>query len=111
MLPKLSLTAVTASDRNVATSSGLDCIHQCGGWVEDVHFFSNIMTTINFVIPQKRIFELEICLSSAKLSMDLNDDDLSKLVSDENMERKGSLQITFIHKEPDLKRVIPAIPG
>ncbi|WP_349594877.1 hypothetical protein [Thalassospira sp. NFXS8] len=26
-------------------------------------------------------------------------------------EISGSIQITFLHREPDLKQVIPAVPG
>jgi len=87
-----------------------------GGWILDVKLFSNISICFNFEIPPTRLEQLREMLVNTGLR--LSDDSIQSLSnssprisgpSDENT--AGSLQITFIHSEPDLRIQVPPIPG
>ena len=103
----IHLSAITKQERNAATTLVMDTIVAQGGWVEDVHLYSNIMTTVNFVMPSKKIAELVAALNARGIHAE----GAAPETSNEDIETRSSLQITFIHNEPDLKREIPQVPG
>lgn len=103
----IHLSAITKQERNAATTLVMDTIVAQGGWVEDVHLYSNIMTTVNFVMPAKKIAGFVAALNAQGIHAEGAAPETSK----EDVETRGSLQITFIHNEPDLKREIPQVPG
>ena len=103
------LSAVTKQERNAATTAVMDTIMAQGGWVEDVHLFSNIMTTVNFVMPANQIAGFVAALNGHGIHAEGAAPDSLKAVGD--TETRCSLQLTFIHNEPDLKREIPQVPG
>ena len=108
MIRLVSLSAVTKVERHDATSCALDLINTLGGWVEDTQFFSNKMVTIRFVLPQGKIAELIEMLELEHVHCELA---FPFVVHDGQAEQPGSIQLTFIHDEPDLVRPVPAIPG
>ena len=108
MIRPVSLSAVTKVERHDATSYVLDMINTLGGWVEDTQFFSNKMVTIRFVLPQCRISEFIETLDMRHVHCELA---FPFVVHDGQAEQPGSIQLTFIHDEPDLVRPVPAIPG
>lgn len=108
MVHLVSLSAVTKVERHEATSCVLDLINMLGGWVEDTQFFSNKMVTVRFVLAQRRIADLIEKLELVHIHSELAS---PFTVHDRQAEQPGSIQLTFIHDEPDLARVIPAIPG
>jgi hypothetical protein len=105
----LLLSAVTNRERNGATAFVFDCINMLAGWVDDVHMYSNMMTTITFTMKEDRLGEFVDALAGAGISVELAKDD--GLAAMRPVERSCSLQISFIHNEPDLTREVPAIPG
>ena len=108
MIRLVSLSAVTKVERHDATSCVIDSINMLGGWVEDTQFFSNKMVTIRFVLPQGKIAGL-----IEKLELEHVHAELASpfVLHDALAEQPGSIQLTFIHDEPDLVRPVPAIPG
>lgn len=108
MIRLVNLSAVTKVERHDATSSVLDLINTFGGWVEDTQFFSNKMVTIRFVLPQGKIAGLIEMLESKHIHAELAS---PFVVQNAQAEQPGSIQLTFIHDEPDLVRPVPDIPG
>lgn len=82
-----------------------------GGWVDDVRMYSNIMTTVSFTTKEDKIVSLLNVLSAKHLRAQLDRHDVQILNGPRSNERSGSLQITFVHNEPDLKRDVIAVPG
>lgn len=104
----LALSAVTKTERHEATSLALDLVNSLNGWVKDTQFFSNKMATIRFVLPSAAMASFVDRLNHAHIVTDLPGGDLPEM---SDGEQAGSLQITFLHDEPDLIRPIPAVPG
>lgn len=105
----LLLSAVTNRERNGATAFVFDTINTLDGWVDDVHMYSNMMTTITFTMKEDRLGTFVDALAGAGISVEFGKDD--RLAATRSVERSCSLQISFIHNEPDLKREVPAVPG
>ncbi|MBO3759202.1 hypothetical protein [Ciceribacter sp. L1K22] len=103
----LMLTAATRRERNDATSFVFDAINACGGWIEDVHMYSNKMTTVRLALPGTAIEDLIGSLIDGGIAVDPPE----APASSDDRERRVTLQLTFLHDEPDLMRDIPAIPG
>lgn len=103
------LSAVTRVERKAATSFVFDTVNRLGGWIDDVHMYSNLMNTIRFTLPAGAFADLVAALEAEAIlvepSASLGD------LRDPAAERMGTLQLTFIHDEPDLKRDVPSVPG
>lgn len=103
------LTAVTRVERKAATSFVFDTVNRLGGWIDDVRMYSNLMNTIRITLPAGAFGGLVEALEEAGISVGppegLGD------VSDPAVERMATLQLTFIHDEPDLTREVPSVPG
>ena len=90
-------------------------ISDSGGWILDIRLFSNVSVCLRFEIPfdlVKRLRE-ELEASGLVLSGKSPDghSDFTADGSEAHEDIAGSLQITFVHSEPDLKIEVPAIPG
>jgi hypothetical protein len=106
MRKPIQMTAVTKVERNAATTLIMDAINASGGWVEDVHFFSNKMTAIRLVMDSDKIAALMATLEAAHIVTTLE-----TAPTGTGKEVPGTLQVTFLHDEADLRREIPAVPG
>jgi hypothetical protein len=91
-----------------------------GAWVIDVKLFSNVSVCFNFEIPSSRTAQLREALAAIELHLTKESDDsfaslLEHHESDagglQEPDIAGTLQITFIHNEPDLRIEVPQIPG
>jgi len=105
------LSAITNQERNSVTTFVFDCIGEMGGWVADVRMYSNIMTTISFTIAENKILPFLDALAAKDVTARLDREDLNISNYPRTIERNGSLQITFVHNERDLRRDVPAVPG
>jgi hypothetical protein len=103
------LSAVTRVERKTATSFVFDTVNRLGGWIDDTRMYSNLMNTIRLTLPAGAFVELVKVLSEAGIAVD-PPEGLDE-IRDPAAERMATLQLTFIHDEPDLKREIPAVPG
>ena len=105
----IMLTAVTRVERKAATSFVFDTVKRLGGWIDDVCMYANLMNTIRITLPAGAFAALVALLEEGGISVGppegLGD------VSNPASERMATLQLTFIHDEPDLKREVPSIPG
>lgn len=104
----IMLSAVTRMPRHEATSLVFDTLNRLGGWVDDVRMYSNIMNTIRFTLPGEALPALVAALGDSHIAID---QDGMPTACPPGKDISGSLQITFIHDEPDLRRAIPAVPG
>jgi hypothetical protein len=116
----LRISASTHAGRIEMTSRAERAINGSGGWILDFKQFSNISICINFEISVKNIERLHLALKATGLRLSLQSDEaLSSHGGLQNQtaarlkqaDLAATLQITFIHSEPDLRREIPAIPG
>jgi len=84
-----------------------------GGWILDAKLFSNASINLSFEIPASRIGSLLDALELIELHLRTpNLESIAQHRSDgPSGDIAGSLQITFIHDEPDLRIEVPAIPG
>lgn len=110
----LRLSGFTRADRIQMTNQVSEGINQAGAWIIDFHLYSNMLICINFEVPIANSAKLAALLQETGLH--LSQESLEQLISanDSTLEEKelvGTLQITFIHKEPDLLREVPTVPG
>lgn len=103
------LSAVTRVERNAATSLVFDTVNRLGGWIDDVRMYSNLMNTIRMTLPAGAFGGLVEALEQCGISV-AAPEGLGE-VRDPQTERLATLQLTFIHDEPDLKREVPSVPG
>ncbi len=110
----LRLDGFTKAERIQMTARVSEAISQAGAWITDFHLYSNILICINFEVPSANLDRL--VASVQETGLHLSQESLEQLLpaNDSTPKQKelvGTLQITFVHNEPDLLREIPAVPG
>lgn len=108
--PEMLLHAITRRERHAVTTEAMDLIAALGGWVDDARMFSNTMTTIRFHLAESRLEDLRSRLCEGGLPTTIAGGELRRSPSADR-ERAGSLQITFVHDEGDLRHEVPSVPG
>ncbi len=110
----IHLQASTHSDRHAIIEVVKDAIRAGGGDILDFRFFSNISICLNFELPAGRLNSLYENL----LALDLQFYESSLKVMQQEVTPPdpardviATLQITFIHSEPDLRIPVLPIPG
>lgn len=109
------LNAVTRADRFACTAAVRDAIvSSCHGWIGEFYQYSNSSLCLNFEVPAAKLALLRDSLIAAGLN--LNGESERVLADAVTGQRSPStnactLQITFVHNEPDLRRYVPLIPG
>ena len=116
----LRLNGITRHDRHEMISSVKEAILKGGGFVTDFHMFSNLSICLNFELPVRRIESLYAALKATGLGLT---EESHELLADYCQQAEqlsleagasdiaGTLEITFIHNEPDLRIEVPPIPG
>ncbi len=114
-LPPLRLAAISSHPRHELVER-LEGVLRDLGWVLDSHPFSNLALAVRFEIPQANLPRLRPALRA--LPWALSEASLGTLEDLERMpladlpeDLPGSLHVTFVHAEPDLRGEIPAVPG
>ncbi|OSQ45889.1 hypothetical protein [Thalassospira sp. MCCC 1A01428] len=110
----LVLQAITSQDRHLVARQIQDALTLTQGWVEDARFYSNKMTTIRFTLVAREVPVFVAKLHECGLAIDdltREGGGLSTISAQGDVEISGSIQITFLHNDPDLKQIIPAVPG
>jgi len=109
----LRINASTHADRIDMTSRAEQALTGTGGWILDFKQFSNISISISFEISTKNLGRLYQALKATGLDLSRQSDEALSNYGDlkNQADIQASLQITFIHNEPDLRRDVPAIPG
>jgi hypothetical protein len=94
-----------------------DAMISGGGYTLNFQMFSNVAICINFEVSAKSLGAFYTALAKEGI---LNDESLGQLAEfrDPQLEAdgtaediNGSLNVTFIHDEPDLRIKAPRIPG
>ena len=121
MIPRfLQLHGVTRVNRHEMISRVKEAILQGGGDIIDFHMFSNTAICINFEVSVGNIEKLYSSLTATSLRLDQESHELLVNCCDQldqieerakTTDVSGTLQITFIHNEPDLRIEVPPIPG
>lgn len=106
-----NLSAVTRTDRHEAISAIDDAVSSADGWMVGHTLFSNISAAFRVALPGNRLAAFGDKLSAAGIRLDQASLDIVAEPEDSDKEIGVALSVTFIHNEPDLKHVIPAIPG
>jgi len=111
--PALRISGTTRSNRDEVIARARTVITDSGGWILDVKLFSNVSINLSFEIPASRIDSLRDALELIELHLSISSlESIAQHRADEESgDIAGSLQITFIHDEPDLRIQVPAIPG
>lgn len=109
------LSAVTKVNRHEAMGLINDAVVDCGGWVEGHTLLSNFATVFRFELPAsglqrflEKMESLSVRLDEASLATAT---EVLRGKPSPDKELPLSLNVTFIHNEPDLKQTIPAVPG
>ncbi|SHM75478.1 hypothetical protein [Roseibium suaedae] len=105
----IQIQSITRRNRHEVNRLIFDTVAALGGWVDDVQMYSNIMSTIRLTLSLGRYSLLAETLAGSGIPIELPDS--LKANPSETREQSASLQITFVHNEPDLRREIPAVPG
>ena len=116
MRPRIiMLTGVTHANRHQVTADINDAVVSSGGWVTDHTFFSNIATNFRMMLAPEGLARFRSLVIKAGVHLD---DESEAALTDLIAKEKGlpdelpaSLNVTFIHNEPDLRREVPAVPG
>ena len=116
----LHLNGMTRVERHEMISLVREAIHAGGGYVLDFHMFSNAAICINFEVAAGNVERLYSSLKATGLRLSRESHDLLADCCGE-LDRlgerakaadvSGTLQIAFIHDEPDLRIEVPPIPG
>jgi hypothetical protein len=116
----LRINAVTRANREEIIARVRNAMTVSGAWVLDVKLFSNVSACFSFEIPGNHLGKLREALAATELRViKESDDSLSRLVDLHALDAgslhvpdiAGTLQITFVHGEPDLRIEVPKIPG
>lgn len=108
------MTGVTTADRHEVTVAIDRAILASEGWVVDHTLFSNIAITIRLSLPTGKLGDFRQRVGEAGVRLNDASAEQSQIVArddDREAELTVSLNITFIHDEPDLRRTVPAVPG
>ena len=115
--PPLRLSGSTRADRHETVSRVRDAINASGGALLDFKMFSNVSICLNFEIPARHVARLRSALGATPLRLDAESAALLARFDEETgtdttaIDLPGTLQITFIHDDPDLIIAVPPIPG
>jgi hypothetical protein len=114
-LVPLRLAAVTAHPRHTLVAQLSEALNGLGS-VLDSHPFSTLALAIQFEVSPRLVAQLKPTLLALPLAF--SDASLAALTAldqasatDLPPEITGSLNVTFVHTEPDLHQHIPAVPG
>lgn len=108
----VQLSGVAAGDRTTATERIRDALSEVGAWITDVHFFSGIQTVLAFDVEAAALAALAGALERAGLALDESSrKTLAQAAAGAKAEVHGTLAITFVHGDPDLKHEVPSVPG
>lgn len=109
----LQLNGFTRVERLASASRLRDAIVESRGWVTDFHQFSNLSICIQFEIPIEHLPLLAESLLAAGVKLNPSSESVLFSVGPEmaSGQIQCTLQVLFIHNEPDLRRKVLAVPG
>lgn len=100
----LRIEIVTSIDRQQTLSLLSDVISANDGWIVNHQLFSNMAASLTFEIPLAAVGKFIGDIEQAGFTPRVE----GETPSGDKGDVRGSVAITFIHDEPDLKRNVPA---
>ncbi len=100
------INTTTHRERYEITKEIQDVLAACSGYVLDSHLYSNISTVLNIEISAISVDGLIAGLEGLELNVKW---ELSRHTN--ARELRGTLQITFVHNDPDIRHEVPMVPG
>lgn len=109
----LHLNGFTRVERLKSVGRLREAIVSSHGWVTDFHQFSNLSICLQFEIPIEQLPLLAESLLEAGVKFIARSEALFYSVGPEMATGpiQCTLQVLFIHNEPDLRRKVLAVPG
>ena len=115
----MQLTGSTIADRNAVTWAIKEAMSESGAVLTDARMFSNMSTVFTFELRAEDVARFGATLARTELR--LSDTSLAVLDAlvarvktgalEPAKELAGTLNVTFIHHDPDLSIDVPAVPG
>lgn len=109
-MPWLELHGLARGERLDAVARIRFALTGSGGWIIGHQQFSNVSLCVQFEMESGHRAALSAALRHAGLELDPRSEAELDAGPDAGLWR-GSLQISFIHDEPDLAVPPPAVPG
>lgn len=112
----IKIAAITGENRHDIIDYTVKAINSCSGYVMNHTMFSNSAICINFQIEAKGVNMLFKLLNGNGINLTKESLEIAKefpeaIEKDCHKEILGAINITFVHNEPDLKIITPAVPG
>jgi len=109
----LRLEAFTASERHAATDAVRDAFSRVGAWILDFEQFGNLAICLRFEVAAGNAAALGTELAAA---LHLTPESTASLgaaaaQSPPEVALPGTLNVRFLHDEPDLQIPKPRVPG
>jgi hypothetical protein len=102
----LHIQGSTRVERHAVVDIVEEAIHRSGGWILDFHQFSNISLVLELEVPPRHLHPLLERLQEGGIAFrpcpELPPEEADDAVI-------GTLQITFVHQEPDLRMPTPPL--
>jgi hypothetical protein len=119
LAPPMQLTGSTTADRNAVTWAIKEAMGEVGAVLTEARMFSNMSTVFTFELRAEDVVRFGATLARTDLrlsdaSVDVLDALAARVTSGAfapATELAGTLNVTFIHHDPDLSIDVPAVPG
>lgn len=116
MAARFRINGSTRRERQEAIAAISEAIGASGGWLLDFHVFSNVSISLSVEIDEGRLPGFYRALVDAGLSPGRESEEAWAGLAGgggepTGHEVAGTVQVTFIHNEPDLRVEVPAVPG
>ena len=108
----LMLAAVTKINRHAAMALVNDLVVELGGWISGHTLYGNMAAAFHSNLPPARLADFSARLDAAQIRLDESGAaGIDAAARSGSEECRLSLNITFIHGEPDITHPVPAVPG
>ena len=109
--PYIRLEGFTRIGRHEMMAKLRDAFQAAKADLLDFQMFSNTAVSLSFEVRGDRLGELGSALFSTGLALDDESVECLRLANSAVEPVSGSLNVTFIHNDPDLRIPVPPIPG
>jgi len=107
----LVLQGIAKGDPNETINAVDDAFGEARASILDVHFFSGVQVSFAFEVGASEVEKLAAGLARAGVALD--EQSLGAIGEASKLDRavNGTLSITLVHGDPDLRHEIPKVPG
>jgi hypothetical protein len=109
----LQLNGFTRMDRLKSVGLLRDAIDSSNGWIVGFNEYSNISICIQFEISAEYLPKVAASLRAAEVTLNAKSEELLRALAADGAAgaMDCTLQVLFVHNEPDLRRTVLAVPG